>query len=139
MVPLSDSIIKLTELNRRTAMTTNLNLEQLTAQRDALCQRLADISDFRPGNLTHYKRKCGKPNCHCAQPGDSRHPMWILTRKVKGKTVSNGIPNHAVERTRAQMQEYKHFQNLVKELIEVSDAACHAQAKASRAVKKYIG
>ena len=118
-------------------MTTALNLEQLTAQRDALRQRLADISDFRPGNLTHYKRKCGKPNCHCAQPGDCGHPMWILTRKVKGKTVSNAVPNHAVERTRAQMQEYKRFQELAKEMIEVSDAVCHAQTKAGKAVKKH--
>ena len=50
--------------------------------------------------------------------------------------MSNGVPDHTVERTCAQMQKCKRFQELVKEMIDVSSAVCHAQTKAGKAVNK---
>ena len=52
------------------------SIDELQRRRDELRGELAVIGDFRPGTLVEYKRKCGKPNCHCAQRGDPGHPGW---------------------------------------------------------------
>lgn len=41
---------------------------------DALLGELAAVGDFRPGSLVETHRKCGKPTCHCARPGDPATP-----------------------------------------------------------------
>ena len=97
-------------------------------QRAALCAALAAIGDFRPGALQSRYRKCGKPTCHCARADDPGHgPKWVLTRTVDGKRRNFSIPDNAVEATRAQISEFRRFQRLVRELIEVSERVCEAQ------------
>jgi hypothetical protein len=44
--------------------TISLKLFMRNEQRKA---GLAQTSDLRPGSLTARFRKCGEPNCHCAQ------------------------------------------------------------------------
>lgn len=117
-------------------------IEALTQRRQALKQAIAEVGELRPGQLTPRFRKCGKPTCHCATPGDPGHgPSWSLTRMVEGKTVTHIIPTGpAVERTQAQLEEYRRFRQLSRELVEVSDALCQATLKhppaASEAAKK---
>src|SRR6202051_584087 len=123
-------------------MTTNLRA--LRDKRAQIAARLADIDDLRPGVLTARFRKCGKPNCHCAQKDSPGHgPSYSLTHRVGGKTVTQVIPQGpAVERAKAQIAEYHRFRNLVRELILVSEQICSAQVRnaetlpASEAKKK---
>lgn len=57
-----------------------------------------------------------------------------MTRRGGGKTVTKIIPpGPAVERTRAQIAEYRRLRSLVKELVEVSEQICQAQMDASSA------
>ncbi|MEW6233725.1 MAG: DUF6788 family protein, partial [Chloroflexota bacterium] len=74
-------------------------------------------------------RRCGKPSCHCAQEGDPGHgPLYSLTHAVGGKTATHIIPKGpAVERTLAQMAEYRRFRDLVRQLVAVSEQICQAQ------------
>ncbi len=90
------------------------------------------IGDFRPGTLVEYQRKCGKPNCHCAQRGDPGHPGWALMRKSGGKHVNRGIPKDALEQTRAQIAEHRRFRELSRHLVEASEALCRARLAAGR-------
>src|ERR1700727_2469315 len=108
-------------------MTTNLRA--LRDKRAQIAARLADIDDLRPGVLTARFRKCGKPNCHCAQKDSPGHgPSYSLTHASAGKTVTQVIPQGpAVDRTRAQIAEYRRFRQLVQELIAVSEQLCNAQ------------
>ena len=123
-------------------MTTTL--KALRDKRALITARLAQIDDLRPGFLTARFRKCGKPNCHCAQKHSMGHgPSYSLTHRVGGKTVTQVIPQGpAVERAKAQIAEYRRFRNLVRELIVVSEQICSAQVRdgedvpASRAKKK---
>lgn len=110
-------------------MTTARNdPETLTARRQALMAAISELGDLRPGQLTARYRKCGKPNCHCATPGDPGHgPSYSLTRAVSGKTVTRIIPaGPAVAQTQAQLEEYRRFRQLSHELVEVSEALCEA-------------
>lgn len=101
-------------------------LEQLESQSQSLKSQIAAAGEMRPGSLVQRYRKCGKPNCHCAKRGAQGHgPDWILTRAVHGKTVTKAVPEGAtLQRTRAQIQEYKHFRELIRELIQVNERIC---------------
>ena len=67
---------------------------------------MSTVADLRPGLVAY--RRCGKANCHCAQPGAPGHgPSFSLTRRVDDKTVTRIIPpGPAVEQTREQIAEY---------------------------------
>jgi hypothetical protein len=115
-------------------MTTSL--EALQEKRDQLTECLAQLDDLRPGFLTARFRRCGKPNCHCAEKGSPGHgPSYSLTHRVGGKTITQVIPQGpAVERTKAQLAEYRRFRQLVREMIEVSEKICSVKLRQSQTV-----
>lgn len=115
-------------------MTTTL--KALREKRALITARLTQIDDLRPGFLTARFRKCGKPNCHCAQKDSPGHgPSYSLTHRFGGKTVTQVIPQGpAVERAKAQIAEYHRFRNLVRELIAVSEQICSAQLRDPEAI-----
>ena len=106
-----------------------ISVKALHQKREQLKAGLAQISDLRPGSLTARFRKCGRPNCHCAQKDSPGHgPSFSLSHASAGKTITQVIPQGpAVDRTRAQIAEYRRFRKLVQELIAVSEQLCNAQ------------
>ncbi len=109
--------------------------KEFTRRREALKRDLVDIGDMRPGSLVERYRRCGKASCHCAAADSAGHgPSWSLTREIEGKTVTRIIPaGAAVERTRAQIAEYRKFRTLARELVEVSEKVCEAQLATGKA------
>ncbi len=106
------------------------------ARRLQLLQQIAALGDLRPGSLVASYRKCGKPNCRCADPDDPGHgPRWLLTHSVNGKTRTRSIPVDQLAATRAQIAECQRLRRLVAELIEVSDQACQAQLETEQPAK----
>jgi len=101
-------------------------IEQLLSQSQTVKSRIAAVGEMRPGSLVQRYRKCGKPNCRCAKRGAQGHgPDWILTREVKGKTVTKAVPGgSAVQQTRAQIEEYRRFRELIRELIQINERIC---------------
>jgi hypothetical protein len=49
------------------------DLPDLERRREDLYRELSQVGDFRRGSLNEVRRKCGKPNCACAQPGHPGH------------------------------------------------------------------
>ncbi len=89
---------------------------------------LGTVGELRPGALVGRYRRCGKPTCHCAQPGDPGHgPCWSLTRVVGGKTVTKVIPAAAVEQTQQQIAEHRRFRELVRKFVELGEQLCGAR------------
>ena len=100
-------------------------LKKLAQQKEQILSRIASFSDLRPGSLVERFRRCGKPYCHCAKPGEKGHgPSYSLTRSVQGKTVTKIIPKDQVETTRKQIEEYHRFQQTVSELVEANIKIC---------------
>ena len=59
---------------------------ELEAERDRLYAQLAAVGDFRRGSVSENYRKCGKPNCACAQPDRPGHgPRFLWTRTARGR------------------------------------------------------
>jgi len=79
-------------------------------------------------SLAERYRKCGKPNCHCAQPDEPGHgPSWSLTHDVKGKTTTRIIPKAFVPQTREHIAEYQRLRRLTSDLVEVNEKICEAR------------
>jgi len=102
------------------------DLEGLRAQ---LYAELAATDDFRRGSLTATYRRCGKPNCRCADPDHRGHgPRHLLTRSVAGRTEAHGVhPGPELEKVRREVAAYKRFVALSTQLIEVNEAICEAR------------
>jgi len=106
-------------------MNERESLDELAQKKKVALEKIAELPAFRPGTLDAAYRKCGKPNCHCAKPGAQGHgPVWIITRKVKNKTVSKTIKKDAVESTQEQIRNYHQFQELIREYVETNVKIC---------------
>ena len=104
------------------------SLASLEARRDHLKLQLAALGDLRPGSLVERYRRCGKPNCRCAQPGAPGHgPSYSLTHAVSGKTVTRIIPAKFLEQTRRQLSEHRRFRQLTQDLVAVNEKICDSR------------
>jgi hypothetical protein len=107
---------------------TEPSLPQLEQQRAELFTRLAATGDFRPGSINATYRRCGKPNCACAQPGHRGHgPRWLWTRSAGGRTRTRQLSAPEVAKVRAELANYKHFAALSEQIVAVSEAICEAR------------
>jgi hypothetical protein len=101
-------------------------LPDLEKERSNILRHFTTLGDLRPGSICASARRCGKPTCHCAKPGDPGHdPQIRLTRKVDGKTVAESFPSpSAFRKAQSEIDEYHRFQQLNAELIAVNEKVC---------------
>ena len=57
------------------------------------------------GSLIRLRRKCGKPNCHCAQ--GQPHAAPVLSYSQKGKTNLLTLPPAQLPQIRAALKRYR--------------------------------
>ena len=103
------------------------SLEELEAQRVHLTQQIAALGDLRCGSITSTTGRCGKPNCHCHQPGHPSHgPNLRLTFKVHGKTVTESLPDPAaIHKAEREIEEFRTYQTLHRDFLDVNAQICH--------------
>ena len=104
-------------------------LAELEARRARLFERLAAIGDFRRGSISENYRRCGKPNCGCAQPGHPGHgPRFLWTRTVAGRgTRGRQLAAGEVGKVRGELAAYQEFAALSEQIVEVNEAICEAR------------
>jgi len=102
------------------------SLPALEKDRSEVLGQISQLGDLRPGSIVEFMGRCGKPTCHCAQPGDPGHgPHFRLTRKVKGKTVGETLSTPgALRKAQREVAEFRKFQQLSAQLVEVNEAIC---------------
>ncbi len=102
------------------------SLSALEARRAELLHSIALLHDMRPGSIVGAVFRCGKSTCHCAQPEDPGHgPNLRLTYKWRGKTVTEALPTPAaVRKAEQEIGEFRKYQQLTRELVEVSERVC---------------
>ena len=101
-------------------------LSALAGDRSAVLQQISELGDFQPGSITSASRTCGSPSCHCAKPNDPGHgPHSQLTQKIDGKTVTQNLPSPAaVRKAESEIAEFRKFQTLTGELVDVNRKIC---------------
>jgi len=102
------------------------SLESVAQRRVQITDRIAALGDLRCGSITSTTGRCGKPNCHCHQPNQPVHgPNLRLTYKAQGKTVTESLPNlAAVRKAEREIDEFRKYQVLHKEFVEVNAQIC---------------
>lgn len=104
-------------------------LARLEQQRARLYGELGGVGDFRRGSLNEVRRRCGKPNCACADPGHPGHgPQYNFTRSVGGKTRNVHLKvGPELTKLRGELANYERFKSLVAQVSEVNEAICDAR------------
>jgi hypothetical protein len=102
------------------------SLPTLEARRTELLRALANLKDMRRGSVVGATFRCRKPSCHCSRPSDPGHgPIMRLTYKIDGKTVTEALPTPAaVRKAEQEITEFRNYQQLGHELVEVSEQIC---------------
>ncbi len=105
------------------------SLESLAQRRLQITRQIAALGDLRCGSITSTTGRCGKPNCHCHQPNQPAHgPNLRLTYKVQGNTITESLPNPAaVRKAEREIEEFRKYQALHKEFLDVNAQICHAR------------
>ena len=116
-------------------MADEPELAGLEAERARLYAELSGVGDFRRGALSAVFRRCGKPNCRCARPGDRGHgPQWNWTRWAGGKTVTtHPRPGPELDKAEREAGEWERFRSLTGQIEQVNEAICDARPALSRA------
>jgi hypothetical protein len=101
-------------------------LEKLEEQRRQLYRQLAESGDLRRGIISVNYRKCGKPNCACARKGHRGHgPQYLWNTTVGGKSrAANVRLGPELEKVQQEVENYRRFVLLTKELVEVNEKIC---------------
>ncbi|OGV91207.1 MAG: hypothetical protein A3K19_23300 [Lentisphaerae bacterium RIFOXYB12_FULL_65_16] len=114
------------------AHVSHADLDSLLARRLHVMAELQSLGDFRQGSLVERFRRCGKPRCHCANPGDPGHgPSFSLTRSAEGKTITQVIPAQEARTAGLQIAEYHRFRGLCRELTAVNEEICRVRLAAA--------
>jgi hypothetical protein len=106
------------------------SLPELELRRSELLRQIASLGDFRSGSITSIRGRCGKSNCHCHKPNHPGHgPNFRLTRKRRGKTVSETFPSPAdLQKAQREVAEFHRFQQLARDLVEVNEQICRLRS-----------
>jgi hypothetical protein len=107
---------------------TEQPLDDLERQRAELYARLAGTGDFRPGSINETWRRCGKPNCACAQPDHPGHgPRYLWTRSAGGKTRTRQLAAAELEKVRREVANYRQFVAVTEQIVQVSESICESR------------
>lgn len=118
-----------TEKTEPTTATVKRNLRRkLTA--------MGKEHPFIIGSLTKIHRKCGNPNCRCAEENGRKHPAHLLTTKIKGKTHTIYVPVDMVEEVRGWCRNYRTIKAQIKGVSECCEQLIRMYAKDKQAVQQ---
>jgi hypothetical protein len=102
------------------------SLQNLEDQKRDLARAISELGDLRPGSITGFIRRCGKPSCHCARPDDPGHgPNLRLTYKARGKTITEALSTPvAVRKAETEIAAFRKFQQLSRAFVQVNEQIC---------------
>ncbi len=115
---------------REALVVEQLSTKELAARRKTLLKELAQTGPFVQGSLCKVRIKCGNPRCKCAR-GD-RHEAYVLSKKVRGKTVTTHIPRDLLDEVKSWAEEQKRIKELMREISDLSERIIRIHVKEGR-------
>ena len=85
---------------------------------------------FVAASLVAFRRKCGRPGCHC-QSGEG-HPAHHLTCKLKGKTRSVYVPQDLLPEVQQWVREHKRLKRLLRHISNLALAQIQPHVTSKR-------
>jgi hypothetical protein len=106
----------------------------LEKRRDARLKSLASVGPFISASLSRVRTRCGNPSCRRAS--GERHVAHILTKKVKGKTVSAYVPKDLLTEAERWTREWKRLKKILSEVSELSERIVRVHGRSRRGALK---
>ncbi len=88
-------------------MSTPSKIRKLEQRRVRLIDELLKTQAMVRGSFSTVHRKCGAPNCWCAQ--GSGHPLDRINYSQDGRSRTKAVKAQDVEWAREMTENYKHF------------------------------
>jgi hypothetical protein len=103
------------------AAPTARQLARLRARLFETARQLPDLGFLLKGTLLQRYKRCSSAGCACHDDPPRLHgPYWQWTAKVRGKTLTRVLSEHQVERYRQWMDNGRRFEEIARELFELS-------------------
>src|SRR3972149_1657800 len=77
--------------------------------RGRLVRSLGALREMLPGSFVERARRCGKPNCHCAD-GEKLHAELLLSVLLDGKSKTFHVPFDQADEVRSKVEQRKQFE-----------------------------
>ena len=94
-------------------MSEKVSINVLKMRVRAKIKELGNAKPFISGSFIRTSRKCGNPNCQCAN-GGPKHPCCMLSSKVKGKTKGIYIPVAIADEVESWVKEHHRIKKILK-------------------------
>jgi len=95
------------------------SLRQLQLERSRQLKRLMAADQLAIGSVSVVQRKCGKPNCHCAQGGGHDQTLFLY-RGEDGRRRCKLIRQADSDRMLGAGDRYREFRAGLRELREIN-------------------
>ena len=116
-------------------MREKVSINVLKMRVRAKIKELGNAKPFISGSFIRTSRKCGNPNCQCAN-GGPKHPCCMLSSKVKGKTKGIYIPVAIADEVESWVKEHQRIKKILKEIDGMNEQIIRMYVTTSRAVSK---
>src|SRR5712691_7838941 len=87
--------------------------------RGRLIRGLGSWREMFPGSFVVRSRKCGKPNCRCAD-GKQLHREFLLSVLFQGKPQTLHLPADLAEQVRAKVEMRKRFEESAAQIAHLN-------------------
>ena len=96
-------------------MKKNTALEATPKAIAHIHRQLAGIDLACSGTLSKRRKRCGKPNCQCANDPNAAHgPYYEWSRRENGRTVCTMISPNQARRMQHAIANYRRLQALLQ-------------------------
>ncbi|MGH9326433.1 MAG: DUF6788 family protein [Terriglobia bacterium] len=87
--------------------------------RGRLVRSLGTLREMLPGSFIERRRKCGKPNCRCAD-GNNLHPQFQISLLLDGKLRTFNISAELAEEARRQVEMHQRFRRAGDAICQIN-------------------
>jgi len=90
-------------------MATPREIKQVTKRIVQLVETLVETSPMVRGSFSTVHRRCGKPTCWCAEPGQKGHESTRITWTQNGTSRTRTLREEDRERLRKEAENYRGY------------------------------
>jgi hypothetical protein len=119
-------------------MATKSEILSLNAKRESIVRELLALFPIIPGAFKEVFRKCGKPNCWCAQHTEG-HSLRRITWSENSNSKSKAVAPEDIDWYIIATENYRAFKKLLKTMRQIDESIIEllteysmGQAKLSR-------
>ena len=93
------------------------SLSEMVSEYRRLVHILAHHQPMVKGCVYQMQRKCGKPNCRCAE--GQAHTSMVLSWSEGGRTRLLSVPENRLDELRRQTEQYQRFRKARARLVQL--------------------